>query len=125
MDSTNGAAKNRKLEAAFYITPSSKQAMFFAGIQRPGKGGEKPEVSIITTEANKAMSMVHDRMPVVLTSENAARAWVQDSDKDSINELMEPASENALSFTEVTSYVNKSSNEGPECIEPKDPSLSA
>ncbi len=31
---------------------------------------------------------------------------------------MQPAPDNALKFTEVSSYVNKSTNEGPECIEP-------
>ena len=35
-----------------------------------------------------------------------------------LDELMQPAAENALKFTEVSSYVNKSSNEGPEWTEP-------
>jgi len=111
--------KNRQLEAAYYITPAGKDAMFFAGIYRPSKDDdEKPEVSIVTTEANKAMSKVHDRMPVILTSQNQAMAWVQEDDRDSLDELMQPAANNALKFTVVSDYVNKSTNEGPECIEP-------
>jgi len=111
--------KNRQLEAAYHITPAGKPAMFFAGIYRPSKDNdEKPEVSIVTTEANQAMSKVHDRMPVMLTSQNQAMAWIQEDDRDSLDELMQPAANNALKFTVVSDYVNKSSNEGPECIEP-------
>ena len=111
--------KNRQLEAAYYITPAGKPAMFFAGIYRPSKDNdEKPEVSIVTTEANQAMSKVHDRMPVMLTSQNQAMAWIQEDDRDSLDELMQPAANNALKFTVVSDYVNKSTNEGPECIEP-------
>jgi len=110
---------NKKLVAAFYITPAQNAAMFFAGIYKRTKDDtQKPEVSMITTTANRAMSDVHDRMPVILNSQNAAMAWLQESDKDSLTELMAPASNDALAFTEVSNYVNKSSNEGPECIEP-------
>ena len=65
------------------------------------------------------MSEVHDRMPVILTSQNAAMAWLQEGDKASLTELMTSASNETLKFTEVSNFVNKSSNEGPECIEAK------
>lgn len=110
--------KNKELEAAYYITPTDQPAMFFGGIYRETKDAEKPAVSIVTAAANEAMSAVHDRMPVVLSSQNAAMAWLQDDDKDSLNELMQPAANSVLTFTEVSSYVNKSTNEGPECIQP-------
>ncbi len=111
--------RNGKLQAAYYITPAGKEAMFLAGIYRESKDeADKPEVSVITTEANQAMSKIHDRMPVILGSQNAAMAWLQDDQKDSLDELMQPAANNALKFTEVSSYVNNSTNEGPECIEP-------
>ena len=93
--------------------------MFLAGIYRESKDeAEKPEVSVVTTEASQAMSKVHDRMPVILGSQNAAMTWLQGDEKDSLDELMWPAANNALKFTEVGSYVNKSTNEGAECIEP-------
>lgn len=110
---------NKKLVAAFYITPANAAAMFFAGIYKVPKDElQKPEVSVITTVSNESMSEVHDRMPVILTSQNAAMAWLQDSDKASLTELMTSASNDTLRFTEVSNYVNKSSNEGAECIEP-------
>ena len=111
--------KNKKLIAAYHITPTKTDAMFFAGIYRPSKDKrKKPEVSVITTEANKSMSKVHDRMPVVLTSKNAQLAWLTDDDRASLDKLMKPAFNNALSFTKVSNYVNNTRNEGPDCIEP-------
>jgi len=110
---------NKKIVAAYHIAPANSAAMFIAGIyKKPKDDKEKPEVSVITTVANTAMSEVHDRMPVILHSQNAAMAWLQESDEMSLTELMTPVGNELLSFTQVSSYVNKSSNEGPECIEP-------
>lgn len=110
---------NKKLVAAYHITPAKGSAMFFAGIYRIPKDEQNPcEVSIVTTGANQAMSEIHDRMPVILSSQNAAMAWIQENDRESLEELMQPACNDALVFTEVSSYVNKSTNEGEECIRP-------
>lgn len=111
--------ENKKLVAAYHITPANAPAMFFAGIYRRSKiAGEMAEVSIVTTSANDAMSEVHDRMPVILSSGNAAMAWIQENDRESLDELMQPAGNNALEFTRVSDYVNKSSNEGEQCVKP-------
>jgi len=111
--------ENKKLVAAYHITPAEAPSMFFAGIYRRSKeDNELAEVSIITTSANKTMSDVHDRMPVILASQNAAMSWIQESDRDTIDELMQPANDNALEFTQVSDYVNKSTNEGAKCIAP-------
>jgi len=109
----------KKLVAAYHITPSKAQAMFFAGIyKKPKNDDDIPEVSIVTTDANDSMAKVHDRMPVILTSNNAAMAWIGESEKDTLDELMVPASNTTLTFTEVGNYVNKSTNEGAECVAP-------
>ena len=111
--------ENKKLVSAYYMTPAQAPAMFLAGIcKASATEADKPEVSVITTTANDAMSAVHDRMPVLLLSANEAMAWLQESDRASLDELMKPASNDALVFTEVSSYVNKSSNEGAQCIKP-------
>lgn len=109
--------ENRKLVAAFHIHPASASAMLMAAIYRPASKAQKPEVSIITTQANTVMSDVHDRMPVILNSSNQVMAWLQDADRESLDELMQPAPDNSLKLTQVSDYVNKASNEGPDCIE--------
>ncbi len=110
--------ENKKLVQAFYITPSNHTAMFLAGIFREPKGGDStPEVSIITTAANEEMRNVHDRMPVWLSSKNKAFVWLQETDKDSLSELIKATHKNSFVFTPVSNYVNKSTNEGPECMQ--------
>ncbi len=111
--------ENKKLVAAYHITPATGPAIFFGGIYKKPKNEEDlPEVSIVTTRANDAMQKVHDRMPVILTSANAAGAWIQENDRESLDELMLPADNDTLNFTRVSDYVNKSTNEGEQCIEP-------
>ena len=110
--------ENKKIAQAYYIHPSQSKAMFLAGIYRAApEPSSKHEVSFITTSASEAMSAVHDRMPVVLTMQNEAMAWIQENDKDSLKQLMKPASNKSLRFTPVSNFVNKSSNEGIECIQ--------
>ena len=49
--------ENKKLVAAYHITPAAGPAMFFGGIyKKPKDEGSSPEVSIVTTAANKAMT---------------------------------------------------------------------
>ena len=113
----NGSVKI-KLIQAYYITPANSAAMFFAGIFKEcNDGNTKPEVSIVTTTANDAMQNIHHRMPVILWSQNEALAWLQETDRESITELMQATQNNTLAFTPVSNYVNKSSNQGPECIQ--------
>jgi len=111
--------ENRKVVSAFHISPARHRAMLFAGIYTLSQvDADKPEFSVVTTVSNQPMSLVHDRMPVILGSRNAAMAWLQESDNASLSELMTAADDDMLAFTQVSQYVNKSSNEGPECIEP-------
>lgn len=111
--------QDKKLVSAYYMTPAQASAMFLAGIYKKSTTeADKLEVSVVTTSANDAMSVVHDRMPVLLLSANEAMAWLEDGDRQSLDELMRPASNDALTFTEVSDYVNKSTHEGARCIEP-------
>jgi len=102
---------NGKTGQAYYITPSEGTSMWFAGIHR----GE--EVSIITTDANEAMSAIHHRMPVTLSA-NEAMSWLQEDERETLEALMVPAAEDALTFTAVSDHVNNARHAGPACIEP-------
>ena len=48
-------------------------------------------------------------------------AWIQENDRESLDELMQPARNDALVFTQVSEYVNKSTNEGAQCIKAINP----
>lgn len=111
-----------KSKTPYYVSPTEQAAMFVAGIyqqsSKPNEDGslKKPEVCVVTTEANAAMAKVHHRMPVILPVETAL-SWIDNDDRDTIDELMKPASNQPLRLKQVSSYVNSSRNEGPQCIE--------
>ena len=80
------------------------------------KGGEPlTTCAIVTTDANKAMSKIHHRMPVVLARNDWAK-WLGEEGKGAAT-LMHAPSEDALAFYRVDPKVNSNRASGPELIE--------
>ena len=75
--------------------------------------------TIVTTAANDALSVVHDRMPVILEQKDWSR-WLDTTTEDveELNGLFTPAPEAELVLYPVSPLVNNVRNDGPELIEP-------
>ena len=75
--------------------------------------------TIVTTEANRTLAGIHDRMPVVLAPRDWSR-WLDTADPDveELNGLLVPAPEGELELYPVRPLVNNVRNNGPELIEP-------
>lgn len=106
------SAKERK--RPFYIHPKQLDIFSFAGVWETWKdehGNEWKTYSIVTTEPNKEMSGIHDRMPVILHQEDEA-AWLEPSrvTRDSIEPLLRPLEDNSLEMYEVSDDVNSPKN---------------
>ncbi|MHA2028170.1 MAG: SOS response-associated peptidase [Candidatus Kariarchaeaceae archaeon] len=72
--------------------------------------------SIITTEANKTISEIHNRMPLILNQQNSEK-WLDPSlNEKMVNALMRPY-EGSIKHYTVSSYVNNPKNKLKECIE--------
>ena len=58
-----------------YIHPAEAEMLTFAGVWQVWDKGEEPltTCAIVTTDANKAMSKIHHRMPVVLARNDWAK----------------------------------------------------
>jgi putative SOS response-associated peptidase YedK len=96
------------------------QAPFaFAGLwerwPQPG-GGVLRSCTIITCPANKLIAPLHDRMPVILASEDYER-WLDPSRADG-RELLEPYPAAELEAFPVSPRVNSPQYDDPECIAP-------
>lgn len=77
--------------------------------------------SIITTEANSFMSVLHDRMPVILSPESWM-AWLSAaSGKEQLLGLIKPLEEELLIRTCVSTIVNRPVPDSPDCVQPIDP----
>lgn len=82
----------------------------FAGIWNTvidDKGNKSHTVAILTTDANKKMSEVHHRMPVILNKETE-EIWLNtNSDMDKIKSILKPY-ENHIDIYPVSPRVNSS-----------------
>lgn len=105
----------KTVKQPFYIHPKQTELFAFAGIWESWKDAEGMEMrtySIITTEPNKEMASIHDRMPVILEPDQEAD-WLDpanDGDRSAIESMLDPYHDNGLDIYEVSSDVNSPRN---------------
>ena len=85
----------------------------------PETGLWVPSAAVITTEANRMMSSIHDRMPVLLPRE-AWDDWLDSEldDREYLQSLLEPPPDDALGMVPISTRVNNVRNEGPDLLTP-------
>lgn len=95
----------------FFIRLRNIELFSFAGIYDRWTHKETGEVihsySILTTDANREMQGIHDRMPVILKPEEEDR-WLEPSNDtpESIADLLKPFEDGMLEAYEVSTDVN-------------------
>lgn len=110
--------KTERGKTPFYIATPDDRPIAFAGLWERWEKGERPleTCTIITTDANRALRELHDRMPVILSPE-ATRQWLAPGTGDAaLAGLLRPAPESLLTCREVSRAVNSPAHEGPELI---------
>ena len=75
--------------------------------------------TIITTEANELMKEIHHRMPVIL-DEKSEKEWLNPRNTNlyTLAQFLKPYDATKMKSYKVSSIVNASTNETPECIKP-------
>ncbi|XP_031134249.1 abasic site processing protein HMCES isoform X1 [Sander lucioperca] len=86
----------------------------------PGGGEPLYTYSVITVNASPSLESIHDRMPAILDGEEEVRRWLDFGDVKSLDALKLLQSKNTLTFHPVSSLVNNSRNNSPECLQPVD-----
>jgi putative SOS response-associated peptidase YedK len=109
------AAGERK--RPFYVHAKSGAPLAFAGLWETwtGPNGEELETAaIVTTLANRMLSPIHDRMPVIIPPE-AFDLWLDctNVDAQTAAALIVPAPEDLLEAYEVSTAVDRTANDGP------------
>lgn len=103
----------------YWISPAKGGVVLLAGLwetNRKATGQPVRSCAIVTTAANKALSGIHDRMPVALEKEVAAR-WMDTRDNSlSAHELLGPADDSYFRTRQISTYVNNVRHEGGQCI---------
>ncbi|CAI8030079.1 SOS response-associated protein yoqW [Geodia barretti] len=107
------------------INAISGEPMALAGLWETWKSPDDEWIcscTILTTAANSFIEPVHNRMPVILSTETVP-LWLDPLTEtpDNLQPLLLPAPSELLDFREVSPTVNNVRNDNPGCIEPAIP----
>lgn len=113
---------SKGVKQPFYFYLKDKDVFGFAGLFEEWldkETGEQIETfTIITTEANKVLEPVHERMPVILKSKDYDQ-WLDEKEKDTdkLQKLLKPYPASEMASYKVSRSVNIPSHDSPELIE--------
>ena len=114
---TDGFYEWRKTDKQPYaVSLGNRAPMLMAGLWEEWRG--EKTCSIITTEANAVLATIHDRMPVIIDSDDWA-IWLGESGADhaEIKSLLRPFPADRMTIWPVDRKVGNVKNEGPELAE--------
>jgi putative SOS response-associated peptidase YedK len=105
----------------FFVRAKSGAPFAFAGLWETwtGPNGEELETAaIVTTQANRTLASIHDRMPVVVPPE-AFELWLDCAHVDATTAavLIQPAPEDLFEAYAVSTAVNRTANDNPKLVE--------
>lgn len=100
------------------IRRRDRSSFAFAGLWESWQGSDGPlqTCTIITTEANDLLATIHDRMPVILATDDHER-WLDPSRADG-EDLLRPCPAGWLDAVPVSTRVNTPRHDDPGLIEP-------
>jgi len=106
----------------FYVHAKSGAPLAFAGLWETWTGPNGEEVdtaAIVTTRANRTLSPIHGRMPVIVPPE-AFDLWLNSNEVDATTAaaLIGPAPDNLLEAYEISTAVNRTANDNAKLLEP-------
>ena len=96
--------------------------MSIAGLWEHWEGADGQVIescTVLTTSANELMAQIHERMPVILPSQDEVGVWLDiGRDQGEVAGLLRPCPSEHLVKYRVSEYVNSVSHTGPECVAP-------
>lgn len=104
----------------YYVHAADDALLAFAGLwdawRAPG-GETLRSAAVVVTAANADTRAIHDRMPVILASEDWDM-WLDDGNGDTttLSALLRPAPAGSLTAHPVSTAVNSPKNDTPGCI---------
>ena len=105
----------------YYIHMKDKRPFAFAGlweIWHSPHGDELHSCCIITTEPNKIVEPIHNRMPVIL-SPGEYPLWLDPAEKEphELEQLLNPYPSAEMEAYPVSAFVNSPLNNSPKCVQ--------
>lgn len=112
-----------KVKQPWYIYPADGEIWSFAGLWESwtdkASGEAIESYTIVTTQANKFMATMHDRMPVILDDATiSTRLDPKVEDVEVLKDFLRPAPGEWMARHKVNSAVGNVKTQGPDCIAP-------
>jgi putative SOS response-associated peptidase YedK len=103
----------------YFIHRQDGEPFAFAGLWEhwEQEGYAIDSCTIIVTQANKLITPIHDRMPVILPPEHFEQWLDPGQNKDALLSLLKPCADREMEAYPVGLAVNKPENNGPGLIE--------
>jgi putative SOS response-associated peptidase YedK len=118
-------ARTGRSKLPWHVTRADGAPFAFAGLWAiwHGTGDELLRTcTIITTDANATLREVHDRMPVILRSQDEEEAWLQHgTPMPALQELLAPLPDALTARRAVGPAVSDARYDGPDCLADADP----
>jgi putative SOS response-associated peptidase YedK len=116
------SSDGKKSKTPFFIHMKDRKPFAFAGLWdswNSPEGSQLKTCTIITTEPNELMSLLHNRMPVILHPRDYDK-WLDPSSQtpDQLIPLLKPFPAEMMDAYPVTPLVNKPANDTPELVVP-------
>jgi putative SOS response-associated peptidase YedK len=112
---------NGKQKQPFFFRLKDEAPFTFAGLWETWHGEEEPveTCAILTTDANDLTKDVHNRMPVMLTGDEAL-AWIDPKidDMEKLKGLLQSFASDKMTYYAVDPMVGSVRNNSPDCIKP-------
>jgi putative SOS response-associated peptidase YedK len=115
--------KDGRARLPWIFARSDGAPLVFAGLwdrwQDPVDHTVIESCAVLTTTANRMLGRIHDRMPVILDPEDAARWLDPDISAEDAISLMRPFDADRMIETALDPYLNSTRHEGPQCLTPR------
>lgn len=111
--------RKRSQKTPYFVCRTDGGYLAMGGIWDHWQSDDDQEVescSIITTETNKLMMGIHDRMPVILDNKDLVTRLDVDAEMDRVLSMLKPCPDSWIEAQSVSIRVNNVKNNGPECV---------
>jgi putative SOS response-associated peptidase YedK len=111
-----------KTKIPHFIRLKTRKPFAFAGLWdewHAADGGSLRTCTVVTTTPNELMASIHNRMPVILQSEDHSE-WLDPAPRtpDSLKHLIKALPSELMEAYPVSVLVNSPANDRPECVLP-------
>jgi len=112
----------KKSKSPYFIHMKDRKTFAMAGLWDTWEGPDGSNIktcTIITTQPNELMELIHDRMPVILHPRDYAK-WLNPAPQtpENLQPLIKPFPADDMSAYAVSTLVNKTTNDKPELVVP-------